>query len=582
MSAGSTQIRSSSAEYDYRNATAPGPGTWTIDPSHVPRPLARYVVPLLTEPFRVGFTSTLTRYGSMLSEVVYCPVLGFMYAQIRPLGAPPEAVGHPPREVFEQILATSPEHQQRLAAAEAVWAERLWRADLLEWDTVEKPRLAKLRDELDAVDLGGFDDAALLAHLERCTAAFQEGWVAHHTYNGAAMIPVGDYTVAAMRWTGQPPAGVLAALAGASPVSSGGGAELAALAQAVREHPDALALVGSSSEPGAILAGLIQRGGAVAAALNAYLAVARYLPIDTEDAIGTRTTTETPEFLLNRLRAALAAADAPHARTAADRVAADLRALVPEDSREQFDELLAEARLVYRLRDERAVHGDRGLGCVARRALLEIGSRLVARGRLSAAEHAVDLDAGEIPGLLSGESGPDIGEVEARVHWRENADYRLMPPIFGEPPGDPLPADWLPPAAARVHVALGFVIHSVLGDVGAEAAQSGNQVRGLPVGTGVAQGPARVLRGAHDLVRIQPGDVLVTTQTGPAFNAVLSLLAALVTDRGGVLSHAAIVAREIGLPAVVGCATATELIPDGAQVRVDGQAGTVTVLTSAG
>ncbi len=72
--------------------------------------------------------------------------------------------------------------------------------------------------------------------------------------------------------------------------------------------------------------------------------------------------------------------------------------------------------------------------------------------------------------------------------------------------------------------------------------------------------------------------MIVAPATGPAFNLVLPLVAGLVTDRGGLLSHAAIVAREFSLPAVVGCADATLLIPDGARVRIDGTAGTVTVL----
>jgi pyruvate,water dikinase len=85
--------------------------------------------------------------------------------------------------------------------------------------------------------------------------------------------------------------------------------------------------------------------------------------------------------------------------------------------------------------------------------------------------------------------------------------------------------------------------------------------------------------GSEGFARIRPGDVLVTVATSPAFNVVLPLINAVVTDTGALLSHAAIVAREAGMPAVVGCGNATTRIPDGATVRVDGLAGTVTVLT---
>jgi pyruvate,water dikinase len=99
-------------------------------------------------------------------------------------------------------------------------------------------------------------------------------------------------------------------------------------------------------------------------------------------------------------------------------------------------------------------------------------------------------------------------------------------------------------------------------------------VRGIGVSPGIHVGPARVIRGAEDFHRLRPGDVLVTRTTSPSFNIALPLLGAIVTDRGGALSHAAIVAREYGIPGVVGCRDATTRIRDGARIRVDGAAGT--------
>jgi pyruvate,water dikinase len=103
-------------------------------------------------------------------------------------------------------------------------------------------------------------------------------------------------------------------------------------------------------------------------------------------------------------------------------------------------------------------------------------------------------------------------------------------------------------------------------------------VRGLGVSPGTYEGTARLVRSTRDFGRIERGDVLVTNSTTTAFNIVLPLLGAIVTDRGGLLSHAAIVAREYGIPAVVGCTHATTVLPDGARVRVDGRAGKVELL----
>jgi pyruvate,water dikinase len=104
---------------------------------------------------------------------------------------------------------------------------------------------------------------------------------------------------------------------------------------------------------------------------------------------------------------------------------------------------------------------------------------------------------------------------------------------------------------------------------------------GTPVSPGVYEGRARLVLTPADFAKIERGDVLVARFTSPAYNVILPLLGALVTERGGLLSHAAIVAREYGIPALVTVPHALTKIPDGAIVRVDGKAGTVTVVRAA-
>ena len=97
-----------------------------------------------------------------------------------------------------------------------------------------------------------------------------------------------------------------------------------------------------------------------------------------------------------------------------------------------------------------------------------------------------------------------------------------------------------------------------------EAPQEENLLRGLAASGGVYEGPARRVSGPSEFDRIVEGDVLVTESTTEAFNILLPLLGAIVTDSGGLLSHSAIVAREYGIPGVVGTREATDRIPDGA------------------
>ena len=124
--------------------------------------------------------------------------------------------------------------------------------------------------------------------------------------------------------------------------------------------------------------------------------------------------------------------------------------------------------------------------------------------------------------------------------------------------------------------ATGIALGALFGS--SEAPHEGNVLRGLAASRGVYEGPARRIAGPTEFDRIVQGDVLVTESTTEAFNILLPLLGAIVTDSGGLLSHSAIVAREYGIPGVVGTRDATERIADGTRVRVDGDAGEVTVL----
>jgi pyruvate, water dikinase len=96
---------------------------------------------------------------------------------------------------------------------------------------------------------------------------------------------------------------------------------------------------------------------------------------------------------------------------------------------------------------------------------------------------------------------------------------------------------------------------------------------------GVVEGVARVVGGAEELGEVQEGEILITRITAPSWGPVFGRIAAAVTDIGGMMSHAAIVCREYGLPAVTGVGSATSTIRTGQRLRIDGNTGTVSVLT---
>ncbi|WP_219508042.1 PEP/pyruvate-binding domain-containing protein [Nonomuraea ceibae] len=103
-------------------------------------------------------------------------------------------------------------------------------------------------------------------------------------------------------------------------------------------------------------------------------------------------------------------------------------------------------------------------------------------------------------------------------------------------------------------------------------------VTGFPGAPGVVEGVARVLSGPEDGDRLKPGEILVTTLTNVGWTPMFPRAAAVVTDMGAPLSHASIVARELGIPAVVGTGNATMRLRDGDRIRVDGERGTVDLL----
>lgn len=102
-------------------------------------------------------------------------------------------------------------------------------------------------------------------------------------------------------------------------------------------------------------------------------------------------------------------------------------------------------------------------------------------------------------------------------------------------------------------------------------------VYGVPASPGLASGPVRLIRGPSDFVNVRPGDVLVCHHTDPAWTPLFTLASAVVTENGGALSHAAIVAREVGIPAVLSVDRATKILTPSSVITVDGDTGRITL-----
>jgi rifampicin phosphotransferase len=179
------------------------------------------------------------------------------------------------------------------------------------------------------------------------------------------------------------------------------------------------------------------------------------------------------------------------------------------------------------------------------------------------------LELEETFGLLQGDPAP-LATVPARRVSYET--YRALPPYPSVIRGRFDPIRWAADPNRRVD-------YYDERTQTATAAKPARTITGFPGAAGVVEGVARVLRAPEDAAQLGDGEILVTTVTNIGWTPLFPRAAAVVTDIGAPLSHAAIVARELGIPAVVGCGDATTRLHSGDRVRVDGGDGTVEVLT---
>lgn len=551
-----------------RSFEPPGKGPWELETTHFARPVTAFAQAAFAEGFVKGFQEGTARYGLLLDHLEPGLVQSFLYTQPVAYGAPPGAMRPPPKPVVMLLTRLHPGMRKRIDRSHDAFECKLWREDLARWDEVDKPAAVARHRAVQAVEVEHLSDDALGEHVRDCAQHVADNVHLHHRYTIPAMLPVGDFLAGATAWTGCTTGELLGLLRGRSAVSRGFAAgELEEAGKAIAASDPAREVLGRPASSRETL-------GALAADPLAGPAVSRYLEAVRWRSVGydvaDETAGEMPDVLVAALRAAV---DGESVSPDGETAVAALRELVPDQHRADFDDRLGEVRLMYRLRDERGVYADGWATGLARRALLETGRRLVAAGRLHEAEHAVELAPDQAAALLRGLPGPSADEVAERDEWRRSHTIDDAPPFLRAEPAPPPPAEWLPQRARRAVHAVDIFLDNLF-KVPATA-NTGTVLTGLPVNAGVYEGTARLVQSSADFERIQPGDVLVTRMTSPYFNVVLPLLGAIVTDRGGQLCHAAIVAREYGIPGIVGTREATAKIVDGARVRVDGSTGEV-------
>lgn len=273
---------------------------------------------------------------------------------------------------------------------------------------------------------------------------------------------------------------------------------------------------------------------------------------------------EEPDVFLGKLAKRLRqpAASSVERETRQALEAEDLEARVHEalagkpDELAKFEDVLRHAREVGYLTEGHNYWIDRMAQARLRAFVMRVGGRMTRDGLIGEADDIFHLRRREVGEALR--AGRDQRALIAQRKIEHARNRTLKPPYnIGRTPGERTGDRF-----EGAHV---------------ESTEA-NVLRGTGASAGVVRGPARVALDQDDFDRILPGDIIVCPSSNPSWVPVFTVAGGLVTNTGGVLSHAAVVAREFGLPAVVGVANATTTIVDGQTLEIDGTAGTVRLL----
>lgn len=525
---------------------APDGGEWALDASHgiTVRPVA--MRRQMEEAFAEGFRTSMSQLGMPLSHIEIRHVNDYSYNSVFVHEAPRSAGKPPPDLVLKLLTRLHPKSRARTKVAAKAIAGRTAQGFPATWAAERDGWIERILEH-QRVDVDALDNADLAAHVERGVAMGLESMRRHFELVLGA-IPFGQWLVAAERWELDTEAARHAVMFG-TPIHQAAAQRRRRIRQAIGDATPASLDEVRSLSPEA------------AAALDDYLD--HHGCWITEDDVSGALLWDFPAVVLGSI---MATSSVPEAiPVLADRLA-PLREQVDEAERAEFDLLAADAHAAYRmLDDDSAILGSWAWGVVGR-DLRAAAGRLVELGRLADVDHVWVLATADVVAMLGG-GGPSAAQaVDRYASWRRNAE--LDPPMFlnGEPSPPPDPSVFPAPVAELV-AGLGAFLADKFNEAG--TAQG--------IGDTPVTGRAVVVDSASDaLDRLEPGDILVTTATNPAYNAVLAIAGGLVTSTGGPSCHAAVVARELGIPAVVAYPDATRRITDGSTIAVDPHQAAVT------
>jgi phosphohistidine swiveling domain-containing protein len=536
-------VTATPSDFDVEWSPADAALSWEWDDMHMPVPLA----PLAADyagAICAGIDWAYTWFGSPM-RYRYRLIAGYAYMALD--------YGVPIPEVKAMV--------ERVRDAYRAFALKTgpW------WTTEAIPELGEIFERIQGIDADGLADADLASAWDDAWIALHRAWQIHFMAIRGPYRIVEDLADLYERVTpGAVPGEALALIQGANDVLQDVEAGIEGLVDLVAARPAIVDRLRTSPLPSPEELGQVSGGAEVALAIRTFLSAHGHLG-QTIDDLTLPSWADEPALLLTEVAKRLG--DPPERsaeRRARLRVeaaslldAVRVRLADEPDDLEAFERLFASAREIGTLTETHNYWIDRMAQARVRALALRVGRRLVRDGLIDRPEDVFYLSSAEVGQVLR--SAADQREVVARRRREHARQQSLRPPAtLGPPEPD-------------------FGLTNRFGVAGPETA-SVDQLKGIGASAGIARGQARVAIGPADFGRIKRGDIIVCPSSNPSWVPVFAIAGGLITNTGGVLAHAAVVAREFGLPAVVGVTGATTKIADGRVVEIDGSAGTVRLL----
>jgi pyruvate,water dikinase len=555
-------------------------GFWQREASHSPLPYSPMSLSLWSDRRDRVFAAVFERYGVLADGVQTKQIGGWEYSGLVPLGGKePPAL---PAWLTKVVLKVHPVMRARIAQTKRVFRDNLAEEVFHTWKQQWRPQIKADIDALADIKLSSLTDAELIAHTRKAYDLFERGAEAHFQLHGALGLAQGSLAFAARDLLGWDDLKTFDLVAGLSDKSTEPAMRLSELAKVATGRPAVLALVRQADVEAA--GRLREVDPDFASRFETYqrefgLRALRYEVADPALA-------EAPEITLATIRDQIAtgydasvAADALSKRRA--EALQEARALLQSRTlaeRERFESALRQAEASYGIREDNEFYTISAPLALIRYTVLEVGRRLAAAGQIDEPDDVFFLEYEEaLSTLTSGAKQQSL--VVQRKAERAWIFAHEGPETYGTPPAPPS-LDVLPPESRFVMEVVIWYTDSIFAQDASSRMTPAEapSIDGIAAAPGVYRGPARVIMGEHEFDKIQAGDVLVCPVTSPVWSVLFGRVGALITDKGGILSHPAIIAREYHVPAVVGTGNATSLLRDGQLVEVDGSNGVVRIV----